>query len=346
MYRCNRRTVVLIDIVPRGSILGTFRWKLTELALGRSFGRVARTIDQRVRFLEFDNRWALYLKALSLVEMSQRSLPTRIVERSLAPAFKVVHPDKTLTLGPLQLGGAPFSFGRTVDQAIDFLIARDYTPAADLESIRALAGHWHGATQADSGAGISYPDALLVSISVLASDLVDPSHTNAKLISGLAIYAEVSSQLSVGDDMPWRCGGPIGLAADSSGKQASPLGMYRRECTDFALWRLNSSVGFTSAPWKFHNSALLLGDARMWLNAWRRNGWRTGKFPVVGCVVYFPPNVAGAGVLGHVAIVASVNAVAVTIEEYNFRPSPYDHRYGIRTISSSPSIIYLYHPDS
>ena len=34
---------------------------------------------------------------------------------------------------------------------------------------------------------------------------------------------------------------------------ASPLGMYYRECVDFALWRVNQQMGRTSAPFKVLN---------------------------------------------------------------------------------------------
>lgn len=328
-------------------VVGDLRWRLTELALGRSFRRVARTIELRVRANELDGRWALYLKAICLLEMSQRPLGVRVVERCVNFITKLVRPARSMTLGPLQLADAPLSFGQTVDQALVFLQVRGYVPMDREESIRALAGHWYGSTQIDSGASINYSDALLVSISVLASDLVDAGLSNAKMIVGLmndSVLGVKSSGMI--DDLPWRASGCTGILGEGYSDRASPLGMYKWECTDFSLWRLNSSVGVVMAPWKFHNSILLLGDARMWISAWRRHGWLVGRAPVKGCVAYFAPNVGGAGELGHVAVVASVDDNSVTIEEYNFGSAPNDHRYGTRTIPQSLPSAYLYHPDS
>jgi hypothetical protein len=45
---------------------------------------------------------------------------------------------------------------------------------------------------------------------------------------------------------------------------------------------------------------------------------RVDSTPQVGCVAQFPPNVAGAGSMGHVAIVIGVTGGSVTVEDFNF----------------------------
>lgn len=148
-----------------------------------------------------------------------------------------------------------------------------------------------------------------------------------------------------GDDLPWPnapfC--PIGGTCPQGA--VSPLGMYNRECTDFALWRLNAMAGITSEPWKFHNSDLALGNAETWINAWHRQGWDTGQEPEVGAVAYYAANVGGAGSVGHVAIVSAVNDDGtVAIEEYNGMAPPNDHQYSTRNIQPGEVSAYLYFP--
>jgi surface antigen len=148
-----------------------------------------------------------------------------------------------------------------------------------------------------------------------------------------------------GDDLPWPnspyC--PVGGTCPPGAE--SPLGMYNRECTDFALWRLNKMVGVTSDPWKFHNSDLALGNAETWIDAWYRQGWGVGQEPEVGAVAYYAAHVGGAGPVGHVGIVSALNDDGtVTIEEYNGQGPPNDHQYGIRAIEPDEVSAYLYFP--
>lgn len=148
-----------------------------------------------------------------------------------------------------------------------------------------------------------------------------------------------------GDDLPWSNAAFCPIGGTCPHGAVSPLGMYNRECTDFALWRLNAMAAVTSEPWKFHNSDLALGNAETWINAWHRQGWGTGQEPKVGAVAYYAANVGGAGSVGHVAIVSAVNDDGtVTIEEYNGQAPPNDHQYGIRSIQPDEVSAYLYFP--
>jgi hypothetical protein len=72
----------------------------------------------------------LYLSAICLVETSQRPLPVRIVERCCAPIARLWRNGKPITLGPLQLANAPFSFAKAVDDAIGFLVERNFDPTS------------------------------------------------------------------------------------------------------------------------------------------------------------------------------------------------------------------------
>ncbi|NMR32476.1 CHAP domain-containing protein [Crystallibacter degradans] len=147
-----------------------------------------------------------------------------------------------------------------------------------------------------------------------------------------------------GDDLPWPDAPYCVIGGSCPAGAQSPLGMYHRECTDFALWRLNAMAGVTEAPWKYHNSDLALGNAATWKDAWHRHGWDTGTTPEPGAVAWFEPGTAGTGPLGHVAIVFAVNSDGtVTIEEYNGQLPPDDHRYGTRTIDAATAD-YLYFP--
>jgi hypothetical protein len=165
-------------------------------------------------------------------------------------------------------------------------------------------------------------------------------------VSGTASLASCQdpSPAQAGDGLP-RANAPfcpIGGACPPGA--VSPLGIYNRECTDFALWRLNTLAGATGQPWAFHNADLSLGNASTWIDAWHRQGWDTGRTPRPGAVARYAPGTAGPGPLGHVAIVTAVNGDGtVTIEEYNGQSPPNDHRYGTRTLAASAAT-YLYSP--
>ncbi|MFC9335932.1 CHAP domain-containing protein [Arthrobacter sp. NPDC057009] len=147
-----------------------------------------------------------------------------------------------------------------------------------------------------------------------------------------------------GDDLPWRTA-TIGLA--------SPLGMFNRECVDFALWRVNQQLGSSIAPFKVHNSTFRpdgerLGSALTWEDGWDAKGWPTGKTPYVGAVVWYAPGAGGAdSTYGHVAIVKAVNADGSFLEEgYNGNPAPNDHTYYTRTVQNGTPSAFLYLPGS
>lgn len=144
-----------------------------------------------------------------------------------------------------------------------------------------------------------------------------------------------------GDDLPWGAG-PVDAT--------SPDGMFTRECVDFALWRVNQELGSTTFPFKALNATFRpdgkpLGSALTWKDGWDARGWPTGSAPQPGAIVWYAPNVGGAGGLGHVAVVKAVNEDGTFLEEgYNGNPAPNDHTYYTRTVKDSTPSAFLYVP--
>lgn len=154
-----------------------------------------------------------------------------------------------------------------------------------------------------------------------------------------------------GDDLPWKNGATWADVGVENPASHSPLGMFNRECTDFALWRVNQQLGSTGAPFKVHNSTFRpdgqnLGSAVTWKDGWHAKGWPTGSTPLVGAVVWYAPGVAGADPKhGHVAIVKAVNRDGTYLEEgYNGNPAPEDHKYYTRNVSNDAPSAFLYLP--
>ncbi|MCU1516411.1 MAG: amidase, partial [Pseudarthrobacter sp.] len=153
-----------------------------------------------------------------------------------------------------------------------------------------------------------------------------------------------------GDDLPWKTA-PSWLQVGANAASTSPLGMYNRECTDFALWRVNQQLGSTGVPFKVHNSTFRpdgvnLGSALTWKAGWHAKGWPTGPAPRAGAVVWYAPGAGGADpAFGHVAVVKAVNADGSYLEEgYNGNPAPEDHSYYTRTVNSDVPSAFLYLP--
>lgn len=170
--------------------------------------------------------------------------------------------------------------------------------------------------------------------------------SNGKFSLGCAI----PGQSGPGDDYPWKKS-PTWVQAGTGPAVASPLGMFYRECVDFALWRVNQQMGSTSAPFKFLNGTFRpdgqkLGSALTWKAGWDAKGWATGNTPRVGAVVWYAPGAGGADpTFGHVAVVKEVKDNGTYVEEgYNGSPPPDDHNYYTRTVSNTVPSAFLYLP--
>lgn len=160
----------------------------------------------------------------------------------------------------------------------------------------------------------------------------------------------IPGQSGAGDDYPWK-NAPTWLQAGANTASTSPLGMYYRECVDFALWRVNQQMGSTSAPFKVLNGTFRpdgqqLGSAVTWKAGWDAKGWPTGSTPRVGAVVWYAPGSGGADPnFGHVAVVKEVKDNGTYVEEgYNGNPAPADHSYYTRTVANTVPSAFLYLP--
>lgn len=160
----------------------------------------------------------------------------------------------------------------------------------------------------------------------------------------------IPGQSGAGDDYPWK-NSPTWIQAGTGAAAASPLGMFYRECVDFALWRVNQQMGSTKAPFKFLNGTFRpdgqgLGSALTWKAGWDAKGWATGNIPRVGAVVWYAPGAGGADpTYGHVAVVKEVKDNGTYVEEgYNGNPPPDDHNYYTRTVSNTAPSAFLYLP--
>jgi len=100
-----------------------------------------------------------------------------------------------------------------------------------------------------------------------------------------------------------------------------PWGFYKRQCTSFVAWKLNTVNGVN-----FHNgmNGSKFGNASNWGNNARNIGLTVDNNPAVGSVAWWSS--------GHVAWVSSVNGSVVHIEEYNWNK---DGNYHTRPISNS-----------
>lgn len=160
----------------------------------------------------------------------------------------------------------------------------------------------------------------------------------------------VPGQSGAGDDYPWK-NSPTWLQVGANSASTSPLGMYYRECVDFALWRVNQQMGSTGAPFKFLNGTFRpdgqgLGSALTWKAGWDAKGWPTGSTPRVGAVVWYAPGAGGADPsFGHVAVVKEVEDNGTYVEEgYNGSPAPADHSYYTRAVANTVPSAFLYLP--
>lgn len=160
----------------------------------------------------------------------------------------------------------------------------------------------------------------------------------------------VPGSSGAGDDYPWP-DAPTWVQVGVGPASTSPLGMYYRECVDFALWRVNQQMGSTSVPFKYLNGTFrpdgfTMGSANTWKDAWDAKGWPTGSVPRVGAVVWYEPGAPGADpYYGHVAVVLEVKDDGTFIEEgYNGNPAPDDHNYYTRSIKTNAPTAFLYLP--
>lgn len=146
--------------------------------------------------------------------------------------------------------------------------------------------------------------------------------------SSLTLGQSIAQAAVIGDNYPsqWK----TGYGTDS-------WGMYRRQCTSFVAFRLNSANGF-SLPSGY-------GNAITWGSVAKKQGYTVDMNPAVGAVAWFGNGVNGAGGYGHVAWVAEVNGDMVTIEEYNYDYGQGPEKYWKRQFHKSKVSGYIHFKD-
>lgn len=145
------------------------------------------------------------------------------------------------------------------------------------------------------------------------------------------------------DSYPWPAPGPDTFEQD-------PMGFFYGECTSYASWKINESLGGSKDNIIFNNSVGgQKGNGAEWKSAWEAAGWEVSTTPKAGSVAWWGPNGAeGIGPMGHVAWVDEVTDDGkVVISEYNNAAySPPGHKYDKRPQPEEANKVnaYLYPP--
>ena len=124
-----------------------------------------------------------------------------------------------------------------------------------------------------------------------------------------------------------------------------PWQFLKRECTSFVAWRINNDL---HVPFQNSYKGQWFGNAETWADAAQGAGVRVDGSPQVGSVAQFPPGVAGAGNLGHVAVVIGVTGASISVEDYNYLDA-YDNDTGYnysQHVVPSAGLNFLHFTDS
>jgi len=141
-------------------------WTFVSIAESRRFRRWASHIEQEVCRRSLPSKDGLILQAILLVEMSQRPIIWRAVERALDLLQACLRLNRRLTLGPFQMRHASFRPSAQVKQAIELLTSMPQSSEDALVSD--LARFWNGSSVRQPGSSMSYADALRLAIKVLS----------------------------------------------------------------------------------------------------------------------------------------------------------------------------------
>ncbi|BBE21330.1 hypothetical protein MN0502_02130 [Arthrobacter sp. MN05-02] len=99
------------------------------------------------------------LKSIALVELSQRNMPIRVVERCVDFLLVLIKSEKRLTTGPWQMKKSPLGLKRNAEFALNLL--QPHITQVDLDlALREAAALWNGGDRIQAGSFSSYYDAL------------------------------------------------------------------------------------------------------------------------------------------------------------------------------------------
>lgn len=135
-------------------------WQFLDLASSRGFNHVSKVVRERVTYRRLDPSWAVVIESIAMVEMSQRPLILRACERTISYPLMLVRPSRLMTLGPLQIKGAPLSLSKAVDMAFMILEARGLRGQIAVGDLMEVADVWNGSVIQESGTRLSYLEAL------------------------------------------------------------------------------------------------------------------------------------------------------------------------------------------
>ncbi|MET8957348.1 CHAP domain-containing protein [Streptomyces sp. NPDC004533] len=125
-------------------------------------------------------------------------------------------------------------------------------------------------------------------------------------------------------------------------------GFFTGECTSFVAWRIRQHLGVPDFTNGYHGG--LFGYAWHWADNADVLGLPVDATPTPGSVAVFPPNTAGAGPLGHVAVVLSVSpAGTALVEDYNWRDAwdnYQEHAYSQHTVPTAQLQFIHFRPPS
>jgi|GEM_PF-5776651 len=141
-------------------------WTFVSIAESRRFQRWAKNIEEEILRLSLPPNDGLILKSILLVEMSQRSIIWRAIERAADLTQAGLHIPRRLTLGPFQMRHASFRPKEQVTQAI--LLLTSVPRSIEGTRISDLARFWNGSAVCQHGSSMSYADALRLAIRVLS----------------------------------------------------------------------------------------------------------------------------------------------------------------------------------
>ena len=127
------------------------------------------------------------------------------------------------------------------------------------------------------------------------------------MLSLFAFLKQPAWAYETGDDYPWK-----GQSMD----EYDDYLFYKRNCTSFVAWCLNSRNGVEFTNWY---GGVRWGGAFNWGNAARQLGIAVDNNPAIGSVAWMSS--------GHVAWVRGVDGDNVTVDEYNWNDDGLYHYY-------------------
>lgn len=162
----------MLDHVDDDAFILDYAFRLGLRARSRSFRRRQGKIQAGLRERQDGDSWTYTISLILLVEMQERGALHRGGEWLVTAACVRGTSRTRLTLGPLQMTGAPWDLGEAAIAAVEYLESRGCDPVREgkRSSLEEIARAWHGAASRQRGQAISYADALITASLALNRD--------------------------------------------------------------------------------------------------------------------------------------------------------------------------------